>query len=179
MSDKYGRKEESVIEGAFRLRDEGKRPSHIIEKFSDYQAEIREIFGIVSFIKENEDRVSAPKNILKTLLSRLPDDSKTHAVLFYKDRLAIDNRAPFKKEEDFKEDDDKLPIFESDKAFTASKWKVAIPIIIALIILGLFLTRKDSTRINTAENNSLDSRELNPSSITGSINDALPAIGQE
>lgn len=182
MNNKYDQKEESVIEGAFRLRDEGRRLSHIIEKFPDYRSEVREIFGIVAFIKENEDKVSAPKNILKTLLSKLPDNFKIQSATIITRESIPSNRLSSPIEE-LNENSNELPIFESESisGISISKWKVTIPIIIVLIILGLFLMQKDSTEKNTAQNITSTSspQELNSSMLTGSINDALPSMGQQ
>ena len=51
MNNNYDQKEELVIEKAFRMRDEGRRLSHLVEKFPEYKEEIREIFGVAAFIK--------------------------------------------------------------------------------------------------------------------------------
>lgn len=180
MNNNYDQKERLVIEKSFRMRDEGSRLSNVIEKFPEYKAEIREIFGIGAFIKENKDKISAPKNILKTILSKLPDNFRFERMTESRDEPAFGNHIALANES-LSESSAELPIFESESIpiIGNSKWKVAVPIIILFIILGIFLMRKDSTEKNTAENTSTSTQEMNASMLTGSINDALPSIGQE
>ena len=66
------------------LRDKGKRISYIVDKFPGYELDIREHFGIVAFLKGISDKVTAPKNVLKIIISKIPDNSTVQTLADYK-----------------------------------------------------------------------------------------------
>lgn len=164
-------KKESALEEALKLKDEGKRLPYIIAKFPDYESEIREIFGIVAFIRENDNKVSAPKNILKTLLSKMTDNSsnpsfqpKTH----FKKEIVRENNfyIPTEEETEKEEVGDEVPDQGSNLYF--GKWKIIMPVAILAIVMAVILLRsgpiKDVEVINENMEASLNSSDLIPTS---------------
>lgn len=141
MNGNFNQKKESVIEEALKLKDEGKRLSYIVKEFPDYESEIREVFGTVAFIRENADKIIAPKNILKTLLSKMPDDSPAQATPRPQKEIAQENNIHGSIAEGA-EDSDASPKTENNLMF--GKWKIIIPIIILAIAMGVMLLRSDS-----------------------------------
>ena len=75
MNDNFNQNKMSDIEEALKLKDEGKRLPYIIKKFPNCESEIREVFGTVAFLKENAEKIGAPVNVFKTLLSKMPGNS--------------------------------------------------------------------------------------------------------
>ena len=166
MNSNLDQKKVSVIEDALKMKEEGRRLSFIIAKFPDYESEIREIFGTVVFIKENKDKVKAPINILKTILSKIPESPPARpGTVFKKESTREINRQPA-----FAEDDedisygDSLIINEDNKIF--DKWKVIIPVIILAVVMGVLLLRSDSKTnneiINERSETSQTSSETKP-----------------
>ncbi|MBU6431495.1 hypothetical protein KGQ29_03920 [Patescibacteria group bacterium] len=142
MNGNVDQKKISVIEDALKLKDEGRRLSSIVEKFPDYESEIREVFGTAAFIMENEDRIFAPKNILKTILSKMADNmSHAKAIPRLNKEIAEESKNSFPIMEAFEEGDASL---ESENSLMFRKWKIIIPVIILAIITGIILLRSGS-----------------------------------
>jgi len=145
MNSSLEQKKISAVEESLKLKDEGRQLSYIIEKFSDYESEIREIFGIVAFIKENNDKISAPKNILKTLLSKIPENSWTQPPPRQVKEIPKEDDAYIRVEKDGEDDEGTdFPPEETDNDFIFNKWKIIIPVIILAIVMGIILLRSDS-----------------------------------
>ena len=182
MNSNLDQKKVSVIEDALKMKDEGKRLSFIIAKFPDYESEIREIFGTVVFIKENKDKVTAPKNILKTLLSKIPESPAAQPATRFKKEIARENNAytPSVRDDEVSDRDDPLMEIESGKIF--GKWKIIIPVVILAIVTAVIWLRSDpiksvevideniETQHNSSESN-LISDETKISSSTDEIQD--------
>lgn len=170
MNGNLNQKKESVIEEALKLKDEGKRLSYIIEKFPDYESEIREVFGTAAFVMENTDKVIAPKNILKTLLSKMPDNSPAQFAARPQKEIAQENNVRGLVMED-EEDNDAATETENNLAF--GKWKIIIPVIILAIAMGVMLLRSDSRTKNEIINENIETTQnsdgLNSVSNTGDI----------
>lgn len=170
MNGNLNQKKESVIEEALKLKDEGKRLSYIIEKFPDYESEIREVFGTVAFVMENTDKLIAPKNILKTLLSKMPDNSPAQSASRPQKEIAQENNARGLMMED-EEDNDMFPETENNLIF--GKWKIIIPVIILAIAMVVMLLRSDSRTKDEIINENIEttqnSDELNSVSNPGDI----------
>lgn len=141
MNGNFNQKKESVIEEALKLKDEGKRLSYIVKEFPNYESEVREVFGMVAFIRENADKIIAPKNILKTLLSKMPDDSPSQVASRPQKEIARENNIHGSIAEGG-EDSDASPKTENNLMF--GKWKIIIPVIILAIAMGVMLLRSDS-----------------------------------
>ncbi|MBM2818067.1 MAG: hypothetical protein HW401_657, partial [Parcubacteria group bacterium] len=108
-----------------------------------------------------------PKNILKTLLSKIPDISPPRKeIISKKEAASAANIQPLFIEDD--EDNiygDSLMINEGNTIF--NKWKIIIPVIILAIVMGIILFRSDSKIeseiINKNAETAQNSIELNPS----------------
>lgn len=171
MNSSLDQKKASVIEESFHLKDEGMRLSFIIEKFPDYEMEIREIFGTVVFIKENNDKINASKNILKTLLSKIPESSRVQPLqsfspkekeVFKRDNIYVKN-----EEESGGDEGDNLSSENLDNNSILNKWKIIAPVIVLAIVMGIVLLRSDSRIKNEVLKEDIgipqDSDELNSS----------------
>ena len=144
MNRNLEQKKISAVEESLKLKDEGRRLSYIIEKFSDYESEIREVFGTVAFIKENNDKISAPKNILKTLLSKIPENSWTQPPPRQVKEIPKEDDIYIRVEKDAEDDEDaNFPPEEADNNSIFNKWKIIIPVIILAIAMGIILLRSD------------------------------------
>lgn len=169
MDRNLDQKKVSAIEEALKLKDEGKRLSYIIAKFPDYESEIREVFGIVVFIRENEDKVSAPKNILKTLLSKMTDNSPLEPEARFRKEAERENNIYISLEED-EEVPDEAP--DTGNSLSFSKWKIIIPVAILAIVMAFLLLRSDPIKdvevINENMEASLNSSDLSPASDSSS-----------
>lgn len=170
MNGNLNQKKESVIEEALKLKDEGKRLSYIIEKFPDYESEIREVFGMVAFVMGNTDKLIASKNILKTLLSKMPDDSPAQAASRFQKEIAQENNVHGLMMED---EEDNEVFTETENNLVFGKWKIIIPVIILAIAMGVMLLRSDSRMKDEIINENIEtpqnSDELNSVSNTGDI----------
>ena len=174
MNRNLEQKKISAIEESLKLKDEGKRLSYIIEKFSDYESEIREIFGIVAFIKENNDKISAPKNVLKTLLSKIPENSWIQSSQWQEKEISNENNVYSRFEKDAEGDEGgNFPQEETDNNFIFNKWKIIIPVIILSVVMGIILLRSDSKIESEIINENIEMAQnkikLNPSMDTADI----------
>lgn len=144
MNGNLDQKKEYLVEEALKLKDEGRRLPYIIEKFPDYESEIREIFGTVAFIRENDNKVSAPKNILKTLLSKMTGNSGAQSSPRLRREIDDENSAfvPITKNDEEAWNNVSSIILENNTIF--GKWKIIIPVIILAIAMGVMLLRSDS-----------------------------------
>jgi len=173
MNNNFYQKRISIIEDALKLKDEGKRLSYIIGKFSDYESEIREVFGTVAFIVENKDKIEISKNILKTLLSKMPDDFSSSIDL-------EKQKKEFSSEENFQiqtkeeaDDDDRVGLsVTSEDGVVFGKWKIMATVIILAIITGTILLRSDSKIENEIIDENIDlSEESGEQSFVSSDNE--------
>lgn len=170
ISSAPDQKKYSVIEEAFLLKDKGKRVSYIVGKFSGYEAEIREHFGIVAFLKEVADKVVIPKNILKIIISRIPNNSVVQKLTDYK------QETPKIQEKPIFVDEENKAIY-SENNILSNKFKIII-FAIALIILSLIFLKKDSNQNDFIENKNMEMfKKIDILQPAGNINDTLPAIG--
>lgn len=155
ISDDLDLRKEKIIERAFKMREEGKRLAYIFGKFPEYESEIREVFGTVAFIKENESNIAAPKNIFKTILSKLPDKLpliQNYSTIANKKEtnrkvysLPEINDLPSNKKES-----------ESRNDLPYGKLKIALLIVIISVIWLVFFLKRDS---KTGESDSQNSSE--------------------
>lgn len=178
MNRNFDPKKESAIEEALKLKDEGKRLSYIIAKFPDYESEIREVFGIVAFIRENDEKVSVPKNILKTLLSKMTDHSPLEPETRFKREAARENNIYISLEED-EEVRDEAP--DTGNSLFFGKWKIIIPVAILAIVMAFLLLRsgpiKDVEVINENMETSQNSTELSSASNSSEIDSPTESNG--
>lgn len=171
MNNILEQKKDPIIEEAFLLRDKGKRLSYIVGKFPRYETEIREHFGIVAFVKGVADKVTAPKNILKIIISRIPDNSVIQTLADYKQERTQTQEKPMpaSKEKD--------TISLSENNILSNKLKIVI-FAVALIILGFIFLRKDSSKNDlTGDKNMEMFKKIDILQPAGNINDILPAVG--
>ena len=181
MNRNLEQKKISAAEEALKLKDEGRRLSYIIGKFSDYESEIREIFGIVAFIKENNDKISAPKNVLKTLLSKIPENSWTQPPPRQEKEISKEDSDYIRVEEDAEDDEGaNFPPEETDNDFIFNKWKIIIPVIILAIVMGIILLRSDSKIKSETTSDDVETIqnkiEMNPSMDAANISSSTEEI---
>lgn len=171
MNRNLNPKKESAVEEALKLKDEGKRLSYIIAKFPDYESEIREVFGVVAFIRENDNKVSVPKNILKTLLSKMTDNSPFKPEVRFKKEVIRENNfyIPAEEENEKEEVNDEV---DPGSNLSFGKWKIIMPVAVLAIVMAIILLRsgpiKDVEVINENMEASLDSSDLSPASDSSS-----------
>ena len=160
MNDNLDQKKEFAIVGAIKLKEAGKRMSYIIGKFPDYESEIREIFGIVAFIKENDTKIFAPKNVLKTTLSKMTAGSQIQAASLPRKELMMEKgnniHIPDTTLVTAMEDtgDYGAPP-EIQDSLTLGKWKIILPVIILAVAAGILLLRSDSKKTNEIINQNI------------------------
>ncbi len=160
MNSNLGQNKMSVIEEALKFKDEGKRLSYIIEKFPDYESEIREVFGTVAFIKENDVEISAPKNILKTLLSKMTDNSLVQPETYFKKEIErVSNNVYVPVAESDEDTGDDGSSISSENNIMFSKWKIIIPMIILAVVMGIILLRSGSRAKNEIINKNIESSQ--------------------
>ncbi|MDE1988448.1 MAG: hypothetical protein KGJ58_03890 [Patescibacteria group bacterium] len=139
MNGNFDQKKISVIEDALKLKDEGRRLSYIVEKFPDYESEIREVFGTAAFIMENKDKVFVSKNILKTILSKMADDKpRTQVIPRLNKEITRESKDSSPRMELLEEGDIQL---ESENSLMFKKWRIIMFVIILAIITGIILLR--------------------------------------
>lgn len=188
MNIRPEQKKTSVIEEALILKDEGKRLSSIVGKFPDYESEIREIFGTVVFIKENSAKISVSKNILKTLLSKIPAiPSPQQEARFRKEIEQKNNIYPsnienkeYKKEEEEEEEVYRDLLTESQDNKILSRWKIILPVIVLSIVTGVILLKSDSgKKIELINVNSENSANLSGLNSVSSANDTATSTEEK
>jgi len=141
MNSNLEQKKESAVDDAIKLKEAGKRLFYIIGKFPDYESEIREVFGIVAFIKENNAKIFVPKNILKTILSKMTAGSPIQASPLPEKEIAQDIHASIAEDEDY---GGEPPEIENN--LMPGKWKIILPVVILAFIAGITLLRSDSKK---------------------------------
>lgn len=163
-------KSHSIIEEAFLLKDKGKRISYIIAKFPGYESEIREHFGVVAFLKKVADKIIIPRNILKIIISRIPNNLVTQKLTTYKQEIPkIQEKSVFAVEED--------KVISSENNILSNKFKIII-FAIALIILSIIFLKKDSNQNDLTESKNIEMfKKIDILQPAGNINDILPAVG--
>lgn len=141
----FDQKKISVIEDALKMKDEGKRLSYIVGKFPDYESEIREVFGTAAFIVENKDKMAIPKNILKTLLSKMSDDfSSPIGLERQKKEFVPKENSQIQTKEEVDNGDDLGSLSAISENNPVGKWKIIAPVIILAIVMGILLFKSDS-----------------------------------
>ena len=141
MNSNLEQKKESAVDDAIKLKEAGKRLFYIIGKFPDYESEIREVFGIVAFIKENNAKIFVPKNILKTILSKMTAGSPIQATPLPKKEITQDIHASIAEDEEY---GGESPEIENN--LMPGKWKIILPVVILAVITGITLLRSDSKK---------------------------------
>lgn len=173
MNQNLNPKKASAIEDALKLKDEGKRLSYIIEKLPNYESEIREIFGIVAFIRENNDKVPAPKNILKTLLSKVNDNSINKKEVDFRKKIEPEHNVYFPPEKEIEDGEvyDETSDLKNNLPF--GKWKIIVSVGILSIVMATILLRSGPVKnvevINENMEASLNSFDLSSTSESSEI----------
>lgn len=175
MNDSFNQKKMSDIEEALKLKDEGKRLPYIIKKFPNCEFEIREVFGTVAFLKENAEKISAPINIFKTLLSKMPGNPTVQLETRLKKEIErVNDNAHVPKAMDYENAGNSgLSMSESENNKMFGKWKIIASVIILAIIMGFILLRSDSKMKIDSINENIkppqNSDELSSASSSGDI----------
>lgn len=182
MNDSFNQKKMSDIEEALKLKDEGKRLPYIIKKFPNCEFEIREVFGTVAFLKENAEKIAAPINIFKTLLSKMPGNPTVQLETCLKKEIELANdNAPVPETgyyENAKNGDLLMSESENDKMF--GKWKIIASVIILAIIMGFILLRSDSKmKIDSINENIKPPQNSDELSSASSANDVSSSIKKD
>lgn len=171
MSNLLEKKKESIIEEAFLLRDKGKRISYIADKFPGYELDIREHFGIVAFLKGIADKVTAPKNVLKIIISKIPDNSAVQTLADYKKEV------PKTQEKPIPAFDEKDAVLTPENNILSKRLRIII-FLIALIALSLIYLRKNPTQNDVPGVKNIEMlKRIDVLRPVGNINDILPAVG--
>lgn len=179
MNDSFNQKKMSNIEESLKLKDEGKRLPYIVKKFPNCESEIREVFGTVVFLKENAEKIAAPINIFKTLLSKMPGNSPIQLETRLKKEIKRANDNAYVPETRYYENakNDGLPMSESKNDNMLGKWKIIASVIILATVMGFILLRSDSKMkkdsINENIKSSQNSDELSSVSNTGNISSSV------
>lgn len=185
MNDSFNQKKMSDIEEALKLKDEGKRLPYIVKKFPNRESEIREVFGTVLFLKENAEKIAAPINIFKTLLSKMPGDSPIQLETCLKKEIERANNNAYVPETRYYENakNGGLPMSESsesenDKMF--GKWKIIASVIILAIIMGFIFLRSDSKmKIDSINENIKPPQNSDELSSVSNTNDVSSSANNE
>lgn len=178
MNQNLNQKKVSVVEEALKLKNEGKRLSHIIAKFPDYESEIREVFGVATFIKENNDKVSAPKNILKTLLSKINGNLADKNDIVSKRKFVPENNIRILPEKEIEDEEINNEIYDLENNLTFGKWKIILPVVILSIVMAIILFRSDPAKNIEVINENMKA-SLNSSNIESTSNSSQVASSTE
>lgn len=170
ISNITDKKNYSVIEEAFLLKDKGKSVSYIVGKFPGYEEDIREHFGIVAFLKKVADKIVTPKNILKIIISRIPNNSIVQKLTDCKQEIPKMQEKPIFIVEEGK-------TMSPENNILSNKFKIII-FAIALIILSIIFLKKDSNQNDFIEKKNMEMfKKIDILQPAGNINDILPAVG--
>lgn len=70
---------EYIISQAADMRDNGKSIADILNKFPEHQEEIKDVFLIVDELKNSKNLIEPPKELLRSIIDRIPKDSVTNS----------------------------------------------------------------------------------------------------
>lgn len=70
---------EYIISQAADMRDNGKSIADILNKFPEHQEEIKDVFLIVDGLKNSKNLIEPPKELLRSIIDRIPKDSVTNS----------------------------------------------------------------------------------------------------
>lgn len=73
------KKIEYIVSQAADMRDNGKSITDILNKFPEHQEEIKDVFLIVDGLKNSKNLIEPPKELLRSIIDRIPKDSVTNS----------------------------------------------------------------------------------------------------
>lgn len=179
MNNHNDKKIEEIVGQALQYIDDGRTPAEILALFPDYQAELKEVFFAVDFIKKEGDKIYADKEIFRQVMSKIPASVTNEQNPRYAFMKEVQGRPSW------------LKINNITKILNpvTMNWKIIAPVgvvaVIALVLVGTSQFGTKSPQAPIADNGQVQetpvaiSQDLpvaKPQPATGDIDETVNAI---